>query len=118
MIAAETTRRTEALVAAHHAQLAAFARASYRSEGRGLVHVCFPEHPEPLAITLMKYITLAELRRLVEGMDSGAVLLGMLERYDPRRQAVLSANIAGHPGLSVTMKLDPPVIVPEASGIH
>src|SRR5205085_8078733 len=95
------------LIAAHQSQLAAFARSCYHTDGRGFVHVGFPTKPVPLAITMMKYITLGELRRIVPKHNtSGAVLIAMVESYDPAEQAVLSAGIAGQPGLSVKMKLE------------
>ena len=116
--------RTTQIVSDHHDQIAGFARESYGHEGRGVVQIAFPRVPSgtlPVGSTMMKYHTLDDLRRMAArapGDNHGAILIRMLETYDPATQAVVTAAIEGEMPVSIKMKLERPIISDEPSGVH
>lgn len=69
---------------------------------------------------MLKYVALGELRSLTnpEGNDEAAVLVRMVETYDPERQAVVMASIDGENPISIKIRLERPNLVDEASGTH
>ena len=105
--------------------LAAFARESYQSDGRGVVLVCVPALPlgqsHGMVSTDMVYQTLEELRRLITELQGDSrkaadVLIRMVETYDPFRQAVLTVDAEGQNPISIKMKLEPAFLINEADG--
>ena len=125
MTEANSASRTAEIVAAHHSQIAAFARKACPLEGRGVVHIRFPPVPTGatiVGITGMNYITLVELRRIGSGQrakDAGSdIVVQMVESYDPDQQVVVMAAIDGENPISVKMRLDPSMIVDDAPGVH
>jgi hypothetical protein len=120
----DITDRTLQIISDHHAQISAFARASHESDGRGCVQVEFPNVPLGTTVvgtTMMKYITLNELRNAVKpakGKDA-EVLVGMVETYDPSIQAVVMASIERENPISLKLRLQPPTLVdPATDAVH
>jgi hypothetical protein len=111
-----------AVLADHQAQVAEFARTSYEADGRGAVRVEFPlprAGATIVSVTEMVYHTLEELRGLLAADDADqAVLLKMVETYDPTTQAVVVAAFTGGNPISVEMRLEPPTMVDGAEGVH
>ncbi len=108
-------------------QLAAFARASYATDGRGVVRVRIPEVGAgvlaAVVSTEMVYHTCSQVRELTASLqgDSGedaAALLRMIDTYDPERQAVVVVAFATGNPVSVKMKLERPFVIDEARGVH
>jgi hypothetical protein len=114
-----------------HAQLAAFARESYRLDGRGVIRVTIPPPPPGIppgsvATTDMVYHVVEQIRTLTAHFTGtqradADDLLRMLDTYDPSTQAVVMVAFDDQrkdPPISVKMRLDVPVIVDEPGGVH
>jgi hypothetical protein len=110
-----------------HDRLAEFARQSYSAFGRGVVRVAVPDMPPPgataTASTEMVYHTENEIRELTQSLadeatNDAATLMRMIETYDPLTQAVVTAALAHANPITIKMKLDAPVILDEAKGVH
>ena len=50
--------------------------------------------------------------------DDAAVLVRMIETYDPSGQAVVTVRIVGQKPVSVKMKLERPLVIDEPPRIH
>ena len=118
----ERQNRTVKILDDHHDQIVAFARTNYKTDGRGVIQVGFPNASPVMAVVgvrMMKYITIGEMRRIMRpGDEETATLVRMIETYDPALQAVVIAAIDGENPVSVKMKLERPLLVDEAEGIH
>jgi hypothetical protein len=123
----EDRDRAVDFITAAHPHLAEYAQRCYASDGRGAIQVSVPELQPGVASGVVKtdmvYHAQAELRQLFANLtgDERAdadVLLTMVDTYDPVRQAVVIAAVAGGAPLTVKIKLDLPVVVDEAKGIH
>lgn len=120
------TDRVMQFIDVGHERIAAFARESFRRDGRGVIRIGFPDLPPgttAMVATEMIYHTLAEIRRLTAGLtgttaDDAAVLMRMIDTYNPARQAVVTAAIEGQNPITIKMKLQPPFFVDEAGGVH
>lgn len=124
-MSAVSQQQTLELIGAHHEQLVRFARESYAKDGRGAIQVSFPRFPPPgmtlVGTTMMQYFALTELHRLageLPGNESAAVLVRMVDTYDPERQAVVTAAIKGANPITIKMKLDLPTVVDGSEGVH
>ena len=100
-------------------RLAAFASASYRSVGRGVLSVEVPASPTPggifVGVTNMVYHTLEEIRDLMADLqgDSRAdadIMICTIETYDPDGQAVVMAALAQGNPITIKMRLERPFI--------
>jgi hypothetical protein len=105
-------------IQAAHKQLSKFAQDSYGMHGRGVTRVSVPALPAPgqtvQVATEMVYHELAELRRMTASMkdrSDAAVLIRMIETYDPAKQAVVMIAVGRDNPVSVKMRLDAPFIV-------
>ena len=115
-----------ACIMAAHEELASFARKSFSADGRGVVRIGFPIVPAgvtAVGVADLVYHTLEEIRTLTRGMsgtehEDADILIRMAETYDPETQAVVLAAIDRQPPISIRLRLDRPVIVDEAEGIH
>ena len=117
----ESQDRTIKIISDHHGQIATFARKSYELDGRGAIQVGFPNVPPgrtAVGVGIMKSVALAELHRLAPADEEMAVLVRMVETYDPMKQAVVLAAIDGELSISIKMKLDPPFVVDTADGVQ
>jgi hypothetical protein len=107
-------------------ELSKYAQDSYGLLGRGVVRLKVPAAPiEPgtvLAVTEMVYQTPDVLRPLFAEMpDAGgedaAILLRMIDTYDPATQAVLVLSFVGTgQHVSLKMRLNPPFVTDESKG--
>ena len=119
----ESNNRTLQIISAHHGQIVAFAKESFAAAGRGVIVVGFPNVPPgatAVGSTDMKYVTLDEMRELFAGdpNEDAAITIRMIETFDPSRQAVVTAHIAGLNPISIKLRLDPPFVVDQAEGVH
>ena len=113
--------RTIEIIGNHHDQLASFAKKSYELDGRGLIHVEFPNVPRGMTVigqVMMKYVGLEEARGLIGGDEDGQITLRMIETYDPTRQAVVLAGILDENPISIKMRLELPFMVDDPGGTH
>jgi hypothetical protein len=102
-----------------HERLAAFARDSYAALGRGAVVVQAPDIPPgvtAIASTAMVYHAIDEIRNLARA--DAAVVIRMIETYDPSSQAVVMVATPLGNSITVKMRLDAPVILDDAKGLH
>jgi hypothetical protein len=114
------------IISDHHEPIAKFAVESYRADGRGVVKIGFPDVPPGstvMAVRSMTYHTLEQIREIAGGLAGdtaadAAVLVRMIETYDPERQAVVTAAIDGQAPISIKMKLELPIISPQPPGMH
>ncbi len=122
----DSRERTLTIIGDHHDQIATFARQSYALDGRGVTRISFPDVPPgttAIVATEMVYHTLAEIRRVTANLtgttaDDAAVLIRMIDTYDPARQAVVTAAIAGQNPITIKMKLERPFLLDDADGVH
>ena len=103
-------------ITADHARLAAFGREWYALNGRGLIHVEYPSVAPGVRTNVspqMLYEDAETVRDLMadypEIADDAAVTLGMIDTYDPERQAVVLASFQGGNPIAMKMRLDLPV---------
>jgi hypothetical protein len=104
--------RAITIIGDHWGEIALYASTNYDLEGRAVIHVGFPNVPPghtALGITMMKYITLDDLRRITNPAEKDwANLARMVETYDPEQQSVVIGAIEGEPSISIKMKLERP----------
>lgn len=114
------------LINAAHAQLMAFATASYAAEGRGVIHVAIPPlRPGAPAVidTTMVYFTLDHLRQLVGGLSAreradSCALMDVVESYDPHHEALVSVEVGSRTPVTIVMELAQSVVPEQVAGIH
>ena len=105
------------VIQAAHAQLSKFAQDSYGMHGRGVTLVSTPALPAgttTMVLTEMVYHELADVRRMTADLDpssDAAVLIRMIETYDPAKQAVVMIATGKDNPISVKMRLDAPYLV-------
>jgi hypothetical protein len=110
---------TEQILADHLEPIARFASESFLLHGRGCVFVEFPDVPPGTTVAgliQMVYHQLADVPRL-DGNEDAAILIRMIETYNPAEQAVVTAAIEGQLPISVKMKLVRPVIADEPPAV-
>ena len=104
------------MITAGHAQLAAFGREWYALNGRGLIRVEYPAVAPGVTAnvsTRMLYEDAETVRDLMahypEIADDAAITLGMIDTYDPEKQAVVLASFQGGNPIAMKIRLDLPV---------
>lgn len=119
---AASTRFLEAM----QQELASRARENYARDGRGVLMVEIPVLPpgtQAVVQTDTLWVPLAEVKRTTQGhadahiQEDAAVLVRMIETYDPAIQAVISCARGQHL-ITVKMRLDPPFVYDTAPGVH
>ena len=104
------------MITAGHAQLAAFGREWYALNGRGLIRLecrSVPPGVRANVSTQMLYEDAETVRDLMadypEIADDAAIILGMIDTYDPEKQAVVLASFQGGTPIAMKMRLDLPM---------
>ena len=108
--------RLLAMITAGHVQLAAFGREWYALNGRGLIRVEYLSVAPGVTAnvsTQMLYEDAETVRDLMadypEIADDAAITLGMIDTYDPEKEAVVLASFQGGNPIAMKMRLDLPV---------
>jgi len=105
------------MITADHARLAAFGREWYALNGRGLIRVEYPSVAPGVRTNVsaqMLYEDAETVRDLMadypEIADDAAITLGMIDSYDPEKQAVVLASFQGGNPIAMKIRLDVPVL--------
>jgi hypothetical protein len=104
-------------IAATHDQIATYAQESFGMHGRGVVFTEAPARGTPTGFMTapMGYTDLAYIRQLhvdatEQERESAAVVLRMVETYDPFKQAVVMIAFPDANAITVKMRLAEPLI--------
>ena len=121
------------LIKVAHERLAAFARESYETVGRGAILIAMPLASGTSARipTELVYRPATDFERLFDELDDedrvflgeagladAYVVIRMMKTYDPSTQAVLVITIEGYNPIIMKVKLEPPLVIDERPGIQ
>jgi hypothetical protein len=122
--AADIKTQVTQLLDSVYDRIAAFARESYDTDGRGVILIAVPKMARGVdASKELVYHALDTIESIAADLDGWHgddvdALVRMIETYDPAKQAVVTVAIGGQNPVSVTMKLEPPLVTDERQRIH